>query len=82
MSKLTFDQWKERINEYVKSEIKLDVDELPDMPYRIWYDNNNLTPKEVSYIIIGDFYRNTDVEVAFCKEYILEYKKKQKTNIN
>ena len=76
MSKLTFEEWKEQINTFVKSEIKLDVDELPDMPYRVWYDNDNLTPKEVSYIIIGDFYKNADIEVSFCKEYILENKDK------
>lgn len=70
MSKLTFEEWKEQINTFVKSEINLDVDELPDMPYRLWYDNNNLTPKEVSFIIIGDFYKNADIEVAFCNELI------------
>ena len=77
MSKITFDEWKLQINKYVKNQINLDVDELPDCPYRTWYDNGNLTPKEVSYIILGDYYRNSDIEVSFCEEYIMQYKRKR-----
>ena len=70
MPTISFDDWKNEINQIVQTKIGCNLDELPDMPYRLWYDNNNLTPKEVSFIIIGDFYKNADIEVTFCKELI------------
>tara|TARA_B110000914_G_C15326646_1_gene382758 strand:+ start:210 stop:446 length:237 start_codon:yes stop_codon:yes gene_type:complete len=72
MSEQTFDEWKEKINSLVKSKIQINIDELPDMTYRNWYNNNNLEPDAISYIILGEYYKSVDKQVQFCKELLVK----------
>ena len=40
-----FDQWKIRLNSLCRSHLDLDLDDLPDLPFADWYEND-LTPNE------------------------------------
>ena len=72
MPELTFDKWKDKINSLVKSKIHINIDELPDMTYRDWYDNNNLKPEEISFIILGEYYKSVDKQAQFCKSLLIK----------
>lgn len=37
--KLTFEQWIERVNAWCLCHIGLGYDDLPDCPYRDWYED-------------------------------------------
>jgi len=69
MTELIFNAWKEKINSLVKSKIHINIDELPDMTYREWYDNNNLDTLEISFIILGEYYKRVDKQAKFFKGY-------------
>lgn len=68
MEKLNFTNWKSTINEIVKKEIDNNLDDLPDLDYRLWYDNDNLTPKQVAIIVIGEYYKDMDNSLQFMKD--------------
>ena len=51
-----FENWKKQINDYVYEEIKIKLDDLPDQNYRILYEKNILSPKNLSFIILGNYY--------------------------
>ena len=70
MPEQTFDEWKEKINSLVKSKIQINIDELPDMTYRDWYENDNLEPDAISYIILGEYYKSVDKQAQFCKSLL------------
>lgn len=72
MPEQTFDNWKKEINSLVLSEIQVNLDELPDLTYRDWYDNNNLTTKQISIIVLGEYYKNSDKEAQYLKSLTLE----------
>lgn len=36
---MTFEEWKVSVNFWVRREVGLDVDDLPDCPYRDWYES-------------------------------------------
>jgi len=72
MPEQTFDNWKKEINSLVLSEIQVNLDELPDLTYRDWYDNNNLTTKQISIIVLGEYYKNSDKEAQYLKSLRLE----------
>ena len=72
MSELTFNEWKDKINSLVKNKINIDIEELPDMTYRDWYENNNLTPENISIIILGEYYKNIDKQAEFCKTLLIK----------
>ena len=42
-----FQIWKQRVQNHVGSEL----DELPDEPYRYWFEETHMSPKEISMII-------------------------------
>lgn len=50
--------WKQRIDNFIFDELYLHLDDLPDEPYRIWFEETDLTPKEAAEIIIqhNDFF--------------------------
>jgi hypothetical protein len=62
---ISFVDWKNSINELVRKEINLNIDDLPDQPYRFLYDSKLLSPKAVSFIILGDFFKNTINDIEF-----------------
>lgn len=70
MSNLTFEEWKDEINKIVNYTIKRNLDELPDMCYREWYNNNNLNVEEISFIILGEYYKIKDKQLEFCKSLL------------
>tara|TARA_Y100000389_G_scaffold176938_1_gene188814 strand:+ start:1264 stop:1494 length:231 start_codon:yes stop_codon:yes gene_type:complete len=70
MPTISFDDWKNEINQIVQTKIGCNLDELPDMQYRIWFDNQNLTSTQVSFIIIGEYYKEFELNVNFAKELI------------
>lgn len=72
MPEQTFDNWKKEINSLVLSEIQVNLDELPDLTYRDWYDNNNLTTKQISIIVLGEYYKNSDKDVQYLKSLVVE----------
>lgn len=72
MPEQTFDNWKKEINSLVLSEIQVNLDELPDLTYRDWYDNNNLTTKQISIIVLGEYYKNSDKEAQYLKSLVVE----------
>tara|TARA_B100001769_G_C22061733_1_gene571070 strand:+ start:902 stop:1126 length:225 start_codon:yes stop_codon:yes gene_type:complete len=72
MPTISFDDWKNEINTIVKTEVGYNLDELPDMQYRIWFDNQNLTSKQVSFIIIGEYYKEFELNVNYAKEQLLK----------
>lgn len=38
MRKATFEQWLKQVDEFVKAKTYLCVSDLPDCPYRAWYE--------------------------------------------
>lgn len=68
MTKLDFINWKKSINEIVKREIDNNLEDLPDLDYRMWYDNDNLEPNHIAYIVIGEYYKDMDKSLQFMKE--------------
>lgn len=56
MVRETFEEWKLRIERIVSREFEMTIylDELPDQPYRIWYDTKIYTPEDVAGLIIDD----------------------------
>lgn len=36
---MTFKEWKEQVDKIVQQETGLSTDDLPDQPYRQWYDD-------------------------------------------
>ena len=72
MPTISFDDWKNEINTIVKTEVGHNLDELPDMQYRIWFDNQNLTSKQVSFIIIGEYYKEYEENVNYAKDLLLK----------
>jgi len=50
-----FQIWKERINNHVIKHIDLTVDDLPDQPYRIYFEETDMTPLELAGIIIHNY---------------------------
>tara|TARA_B100000900_G_scaffold244608_2_gene208005 strand:- start:7056 stop:7268 length:213 start_codon:yes stop_codon:yes gene_type:complete len=62
---ISFVDWKDSINELVRKEINLNIDDLPDQPYRFLYDSKLLSIKAISYIILGDFFKNTINDIEF-----------------
>jgi hypothetical protein len=65
----TFNNWKKEINSLVLSEIQVNLEELPDLNYRDWYDNNNLTTKQISIIVLGEYYKDFDKN-QYCKNLV------------
>ena len=61
----SFNSWKNKLNEIVYSHIKVNLDDLPDQNYRIWFDMDVLNPKELSFIIIGDFLKQSIEEYEY-----------------
>ncbi len=47
MKKKTFKEWLDKANEEVKKKCGLEIDDLPDCPWREWYDSNT-TPKSAA----------------------------------
>lgn len=62
---ISFVDWKNSINELVRKEINLNINDLPDQPYRFLYDSKLLSIKAISYIILGDFFKNTINDIEF-----------------
>lgn len=62
---ISFVDWKNSINELVRKEINLNIDDLPDQQYRFLYDSKLLSIKAISYIILGDFFKNTINDIEF-----------------
>ena len=62
---ISFVDWKDSINELVRKEINLNIDDLPDQPYRFLYDSKLLSIKAISYIILCDFFKNTINDIEF-----------------
>lgn len=56
-----FKRWKQRINNYVINEIGIHIDDLPDLPYRYLFEKTYLKPKEISYIVLTNFYEFTNL---------------------
>ncbi len=52
-----FSVWKQRIDNYVYNKIGHHLDDLPDQPYRLWFEEGFLKPSHVSYIVLGDYYQ-------------------------
>ena len=52
-----FKRWKQRINNYVINEIGIHIDDLPDLPYRFFFEKSYLKPKDISYIVLENFYQ-------------------------
>ena len=65
---ISFVDWKNSINELVRKEINLNIDDLPDQPYRFLYDSKLLSIKAISYIILGDFFKDTINDIEFILE--------------
>lgn len=70
MTKLNFINWKNIINEIVKKVIDNNLDDLPDLDYMMWYENDNLTPNQIAYIVIGEYYKDMDNSLQFMKDLI------------
>ena len=64
-----FTNWKKNLNKLVFSKIKHNLDDLPDQTYRIWHEINLLTIEQLSFIIIGDYYKVLFEELKFNLEY-------------
>lgn len=64
-----FTNWKKNLNKLVFSKIQHNLDDLPDQTYRIWHETNLLTIEQLSFIIIGDYYKVLFEELKFNSEY-------------
>jgi hypothetical protein len=49
--KLTFEQWKQAVDDQCSRMTGLSVDDLPDCPYRDWYENG-ITPLSAARMAI------------------------------
>lgn len=47
-----FKIWKMRIDKHVQNSINMSIDDLPDEPYRIWFEDTNMTPLLVSHFVL------------------------------
>lgn len=65
-----FTNWKKNLNKLVFSKIQYNLDDLPDQTYRIWHETNLLTIEQLSFIIIGDYYKVLFEELRYNSEYI------------
>lgn len=52
---LSFDQWMQVVNRLVEAGIGLSTDDLPDMPYRDWYDDGMKTARAAARAVNGAF---------------------------
>lgn len=52
-----FKVWKQRIDNYVFDRIGHHLDDLPDLSYRQWFDDGYLKPRQVSSIVLGEYYQ-------------------------
>ena len=52
-----FLNWKQRIDKYVYDTIGHHLEDLPDLQYRRWFDEGYLKPKQVSHIVLGEYYQ-------------------------
>mgnify|MGYP006113571701 CR=1 FL=1 len=52
-----FKIWKKRIDKYVYDTIKYHLDDLPDLSYMQWFKEGHLQPRQVSYIVLGEYYK-------------------------
>ena len=43
-----FKIWKERIEKHIYKMTELNLDDLPDEPYRIWFEETNYNPKDIA----------------------------------
>ena len=64
-----FNNLKKNLNKLVFSKIQHNLDDLPDQTYRIWHETNLLTIEQLSFIIIGDYYKVLFEELKFNSEY-------------
>jgi len=44
--------WKNRIQNHILKECDFCLDDLPDEPYRVWFEETHMSPKEVSNVIL------------------------------
>lgn len=51
--KLDFDTWMRKVNGCVAERCGLSADDLPDKPYRDWYDSG-MTPQDAAVEVISD----------------------------
>ena len=49
--------WKQRIDNYVYNIIGQHLDNLPDQPYRAWFEQGFLKPSHISHIVLGNYYQ-------------------------
>ena len=52
-----FQVWKNRIDNYVYNKIGWNLDDLPDQPYRQWFEDGYLKPHNVVHIVLSDYYQ-------------------------
>ena len=52
-----FTVWKQRIDNYVFDRIGHHLDDLPDQPYRSWFEQGFLKPLHISHIVLGNYYQ-------------------------
>tara|TARA_Y100000389_G_C17342094_1_gene453921 strand:+ start:207 stop:428 length:222 start_codon:yes stop_codon:yes gene_type:complete len=67
-NRLSFIDWKKNINDLVRKEINLNIDDLPDQPYRFLYNSQLLSTKAISFIILGNFFKNSIDDIYFINE--------------
>ena len=50
--------WKNRIEKHFQkmASMEIPLTDIPDEPYRIWFDETNFTPREVAEYIYHRFY--------------------------
>lgn len=50
--------WKNRIEKHIQThfDYKITLDDFPDEPYRMWFEESNAYPKEISDIIVSHLY--------------------------
>ena len=50
--------WKDRVEHHFQNMINMNIPltDIPDEPYRIWFDETNFTPKQIAEHIYGKFW--------------------------
>lgn len=60
-----FSVWKQRIDTFVYKQIGFHLDDLPDQSYRQWFEDGYLKPKQVGYIILGNYYHLYNLNLLY-----------------
>jgi len=74
-TKMSFQNWKNIVDNIVYNKTKMHCNDLPDEDYWVNWDNN-VSPKDMAQVIFKDLNEITDFFKDILKEHAIYYNKK------